>query len=287
MIKTYYLLTKPGIILGNAITVIAAFLLASKGHVHLWLLLSSLLGISFVMASSCVFNNYIDRDIDSKMQRTKNRALVKKLISGKNAIIYAIILGIIGFAILLVQTNLLTVLIGCIAVFVYVVLYGIWKRRSPLGTIIGSIAGATPPVAGYCAVTNRFDMGAILLGTILILWQMPHFYAIAIYRLKEYAAASIPVLPVKKGIFFTKIYMVCYIIAFCFAISLLTIYGFTGYGYLLVVGSVSLGWLGFAIWGFWTKNTVLWARKMFVFSLVVIFVLCLMIAMDALFRYYI
>ena len=96
----YYLLTKPGIILGNLITVAAGFLLASKGMIDFWLFFATLMGLALIMASACVFNNYIDRQIDKKMKRTKNRALVTGLISGRNAIVFAIFLGIIGNLIL-------------------------------------------------------------------------------------------------------------------------------------------------------------------------------------------
>src|SRR3981189_1142404 len=102
------------------------------------------------------------------MTRTKKRALVSGLISGRNALIYATILGLIGFSLLVFHTNLLTAFIGFIGFFVYIVLYGISKRRSIHGTIVGSIAGAVPPVVGYLAVTNNFDSGAFLLFLILV-----------------------------------------------------------------------------------------------------------------------
>lgn len=239
-----------------------------------------LFGISFVIASACVFNNYIDRDIDDKMERTKNRALVKHLISGRNALVYAIFLGLIGVLFLGLYTNLLTLFLALTGFFFYVVMYGIWKRRSIYGTLVGSISGAVPPVVGYCAVSNRFDLGAVILFLILVFWQMPHFYAIAIFRLKDYAAASIPVLPVKKGILVTKIHMLFYIVAFIFATGMLPFLGFTGYRYLVVVTLLGLGWIGMAIKGFRTGNNKVWARKMFVFSLVIIVLLCLMISVD-------
>lgn len=280
MIKKYYRLTKPGIIYGNAITTIAGFLMASKWHGNLGLLVAALAGISIVIASACVCNNYIDRDIDDKMERTKNRALVKKLIPVKNALIFASVLGLLGFLILIIYTNPLTTFLAFTGFFFYVVLYSIWKRRSLYGTVVGSVAGAVPPVVGYCAVTNRFDMGALLLFLLLVFWQMPHFYAIAIFRLKEYTAASIPVLPVIQGIRTTKIQMLLYILAFILTTVLLTIFGFTGYVYLAVMVLLGLGWLGLCIKGFNTNNNTRWARKMFIFSLVIIILFSLMIAID-------
>ena len=175
MFKLYYQLTKPGIVYGNAIAAVSGFFLAAKGHINLQLFIGMLTGVCFVIASSGVFNNYIDRGIDRKMERTKKRALAAGLISVKSALIYGLALGIAGFAILSFFTNLLTVALGLIGVFFYLVMYGIWKRKSIHGTIIGSISGSIPLVAGYCTVTNRFDIGAGILFLILAIWQMPHF----------------------------------------------------------------------------------------------------------------
>lgn len=280
MIKTYYLLTKPGIILGNLITTAAGFALMSKGHLDFWLFLTTLLGLSCVIASACVFNNYIDRNADKKMERTKNRALVQGLISGRSAIVFAILLGLCGLLVLALYTNLLTVFIVLAAFFVYVVLYSLLKYRTIYGTIIGSISGAVPPVVGYCAVSNRFDAGAIILFMIIALWQMPHFFAIAMYRFDDYVLASIPVLPIKKGINTTKIHMVLYIIAFTIAALMLTVFGYTGYTYLAVATLLGFAWLWLCIKGFNIDNNKLWARKMFLLSLVIITTLCAVMSVD-------
>ncbi|MDE2589744.1 MAG: heme o synthase, partial [Patescibacteria group bacterium] len=198
-IKTYYLLTKPGIIYGNTITTVAGFLLASQGKIYFGLFMATLFGVSFVIASACVINNYLDRKIDKKMARTQKRALVTHAISPSHALVFATILGILGFLDLVVFTNGITFMIGLIGYIDYIVLYGLSKRKSIYGTLVGSISGATPIAAGYTAVTNRFDIAALLLFLIMVFWQMPHFYAIAIYRLKDYVAAGIPVLPAKKS----------------------------------------------------------------------------------------
>lgn len=280
MIKTYYLLTKPGIIMGNAITAVAGFLLASKGHVDLLLLLKIVVGLSLVIASACVFNNYIDRDLDEKMARTKERALVTGVISGQRACLFAACLGCMGFLVLAVCTNLLAVIVAFIAFFIYVVLYGFWKRRMTIATLVGSVAGAFPPVIGYVAVSNHIDVGAWLLFSILVLWQMPHFFAIAMYRLEDYKAASVAVLPVVKGAYATKVQMLLYIVAFLVATSMLTFCGYTGYSYLVTMQLLGVIWLNMSYQGFKAKNDTLWARRMFLFSLVVIVVLSLMISID-------
>jgi len=281
LFKKYYTLTKPGIIYGNALTTAAGFLFAARGHASPVLFLATLLGISLVIASACVFNNYIDRDIDHKMARTKNRALVSGDISVRNALTYGVILGLAGFAVLTFHTNLATALLAFIGFFFYVVMYSIWKRRSVHGTLVGTISGAMPIAVGYVAVTGRFDTGAFILFMIMVVWQMPHFYAIAIYRLEDYRHAGIPVLPVKKGIPATKSQMLSYILAFLAAASALTIYGYAGYTYFVVMLVVSLMWLRKAIAGFKKHNDdARWARGLFGFSLVVLMTLSVMLSLN-------
>ncbi|QBH95321.1 protoheme IX farnesyltransferase [Limnobaculum zhutongyuii] len=281
MIKKYLLVTKPGIIFGNMISVIGGFLLASQGSVDFSLLFATIIGVSLVVASGCVFNNYIDRDIDCLMERTKNRVLVQGLISPAITILYACMLGIAGFALLYVYTNLLAVEFALLGFVVYVGLYSLYlKRKSVYGTLVGSLSGAAPPVIGYCAVSNQFDTGALILLVIFSLWQMPHSYAIAIFRYKDYLAASIPVLPVKRGISVTKNHITLYIIGFIVATLMLTISGYAGYSYLFVAAVVGFGWLIMALTGYKTTDNKIWARKLFIFSIVAITTLSIMMSVD-------
>lgn len=281
LIKTYISLTKPGIIRGNAITALAGFLLASKGHVDGWLLLATLCGLALIIASACVFNNYIDRGIDSKMARTKKRALVSGAVSGRGALIFASVLGLSGLGLLSVYTNVLTVAAALTGFITYVFLYAYFKRHTPFGTIVGSVSGAVPPVVGYCAVTGRFDLAALLLFVILIIWQMPHFYAIALYRFDDYASAELPVLPVARGVNAAKRSMVRYIIAFIVVAPLLTVLGFTGYMYAAVAILLGLGWLWKCLNGYNTTDPKLWGRRTFLFSLIVISIWSLTISLDS------
>ncbi len=282
MFKTYYRLTKPGIIYGNLITATAGFLLASKLKINAGLLVATLIGIALVIASACVFNNYIDRGIDQKMARTKNRALVTGKISASTALLFGTILKLLGFLILLIGTNVLTALLGLVGFITYVAIYGFTKRRGPLGTIIGSIAGAMPPAAGYVAVTNHFDGGALILFLILVFWQMPHFYAIAMYRQDDYAAAGIPVLPVVKGSRTTKIQILIYIVAFILATFSLTALHYSGYIYMVVMLILGLIWLGKGIKGFNTIDDKQWGRQMFLFSLKVLMTFSIMVSFGQL-----
>ncbi len=282
MVKTYYMLTKPGIILGNVITTAGGFALASKGHFDVGLFLLTMLGLSFVIASAGVFNNYIDRAMDAKMERTKNRAFPLGLVSVPTALIYGTILGILGISLLYLFTNPLTVLVTFTGFFVYLVLYAFLKYRSFYGTIVGSIAGGVPPLVGYCAVSNRLDEGALLIFMILVLWQMPHFFAIAIYRYDDYAAVKIPVLPVEKGVYVTKWHMVFYIVAFFFKTLLLTFIGFKGYMLAMVAVFMGLTWLGLCIQGFNIESSQdqKWGKLMFRYSLAVIMGIFLIIPFD-------
>ncbi|MBF4186136.1 protoheme IX farnesyltransferase [Serratia ureilytica] len=281
MIKQYLQVTKPGIIFGNLISVVGGFLLASKGSINYPLFLATLVGVSLVVASGCVFNNYIDRDIDKKMERTKNRVLVKGLIAPSVTLVYATALGIVGFALLYIAANPLAMWLAVMGFVVYVGVYSLYmKRHSVYGTLIGSLSGAAPPVIGYCAVTNEFDAGALILLAIFSLWQMPHSYAIAIFRFKDYQAANIPVLPVVKGISVAKNHITVYILAFMIATLMLTLVGYAGYKYLIVAAAVSVWWLGMALRGYKTENDSVWARKLFVFSIVAITSLSVMMSID-------
>jgi protoheme IX farnesyltransferase len=270
----YVSIVKPGIIFGNIVTVSGGFFLASHQHFNFWLFLITLIGMSLVIASGCVFNNYIDRDIDSLMERTKNRVMVKGLISGKIAILYAIMLGIAGFLVLYFGTNLLTTLIAATGLFVYVIAYTLLtKRHSNLGTYIGSISGAVPPVVGYCAVTNHFDTAAIILFLILFFWQMPHFYAITIFRLKDFSAACIPVLPIQKSISHTKMMMMFYVVVFSITAIMPSLFGYVGWIYFFVALGLGLYWFYLGLKGFKSVDDQKWSRKMFGFSILAITIL--------------
>ena len=280
-VKDYYSLTKPGVLYGNALTVAAGYFLAAQGTFDVGLFLAVFIGSSLIIASACVLNNVLDQDIDRIMDRTKKRALVAGKIKGLHATIFSIALGVIGLIILQLYTNFLVVLLGIIGFITYVWLYGaLSKRRSIHGTLVGSISGAIPIVAGYCAVTGTLDIGAILVFVILFTWQFPEFYSIAIYRSREYRAANIPVLPVVKGNHRTKIEILFYTVAFVVSSLLLTTFGYTGYIYFAVMTLVGVYWTWLAVRGFSAINDDAWARRMFGFSMISVLVLCVMLAIG-------
>ena len=280
----YYQLVKPGIVYSNAIATMAGFFLAyaQLGRFDIGIFLGVVIGTSFIIASACVLNNYIDRHIDKRMKRTSKRATAAGKISRTNVLAYTVTLGLIGLTILGLLTNILTMALGVLAYISYIVLYGIGKRKTVHGTLVGAISGGLPPVAGYAALTNQLDMAAILLFFVLVAWQMPHFYAIAMRRKDEYAAASIPVLPVVKGLYATKVQIVFYVVLFIAVNILFTAFGYTGYVYLVVMTIVGLIWLYKGLKGFKTEADEKWALKMFLFSLAVLLILCVMLAVGGL-----
>lgn len=270
--KDYYYLTKPGIIYGNAITAIAGFFLASKSSFGFWNFLSMLAGLSLIIASGCAINNAVDGDIDAKMERTNKRAVVTGLISKRNAIIFGTILGVLGSIILYFFSSFLALVVALIGWVFYVCFYTPLKRASVFGTLIGAVSGAVPPVVGYVAVTNSMDLAAWLLFFILVFWQMPHFYAIGIFRLKDYKNARLPVLPVVSGLYITKVHMLIYTLLFLAASLSLSYFKITGITFSVVLGLVSLRWLWLCVLGFKAKDEILWGRQVFKFSLIVLLV---------------
>lgn len=281
--KEYYSLTKPGVLYGNAITAVAGYLLASRWHIVWPAFMALTVGSTFVIASACVLNNFLDQDIDSKMARTKTRAIVAGKVKGSHAVILSIVLGVLGLAILTLWTNSLVVIAGIVGFVDYVVLYGMLSKRLSIhGTLVGSVSGAVPVLAGYLAASNRVDVGALLVFAALFLWQMPEFYSIAIYRRKEYKAAGVPVISVIKGNEATRTQIFFYTLAFVLATLGLTVYGYTGVTYFVVMLLLGGYWLWIGAKGFVAKDLDKWARRMFKFSLIVLLAYSSMIAVGPL-----
>ena len=283
MINEYYQLTKPGIIYGNAFTFLAGFFLASHGNIDVRLLVATLIGLSFIVASGCVINNYVDRDIDALMERTSARALVTGRVSLVCARVFALGLFLLGLVVLIIFANRLAVSASLIGFLVYVVVYTLWlKRRSVHSTLIGGIAGAMPPVVGYLAVSGRFDVGAFLLVCALTIWQMPHFFGIALYRVRDYTNAHIPVMPVVRGAQRTVQEMFAYVLLFTLVALFFYIFGYVGRLFVISVGTVCAVWIWHAWQGFSVKKGGVssWGRRMFLFSLLTLMVFCFSIFFE-------
>ena len=158
--KAYYELIKPGVTYGNLLTTVAGFLLASRGDINLTLFVAITLGMGLVIGSACAFNNYFDQDIDRIMTRTQKRSIVAGLVPAKNALIFAGIIGFIGFTLLALFTNLLTVVIAFLGFIIYIVLYGMLSKRMSIhGTLVGSVSGAMPILSWVYGRNDNIDAG--------------------------------------------------------------------------------------------------------------------------------
>lgn len=233
------------------------------------LFLEFVAGIGLVIASAGVFNNFLDRKIDRKMTRTKGRALAAHKISPPTALSYGTALGVLGLAILWVGVNVLTAVLCGLALVLYVVVYGWAKRHTVYSTLIGSIPGAIPPLAGYCAVVNHLDKTGAALFLILAFWQIPHFYAISMYRWRDYKNAGLPVISVKQGLRAARVQTTFFIFGFALVSLLLSLWGPTGWVYLIGIIGLSGWWVWKAVFSYKGLADELWGKKMFLTSLVV------------------
>ncbi|THF82625.1 heme o synthase [Cohnella fermenti] len=281
MFRDLVALTKPGIIRLNLFAAFGGFWVASRWEIDWWLLVWMLIGSTLTMASACVFNNYLDREMDTKMDRTRNRALPTGRLRPSLVLGYAIALGIAGLAVLFLRVNVLCGWLGLLGMFVYVVVYTMWlKRSSTWSTSIGGVSGAMPPVIGYCAVRGEVDVGAWLLFALLFLWQPPHFWSLAIRRVEEYRAAGFPVLPVVKGVLRTKVQMIPYIALLLVASILLYAYDYVGIVFLILSVIILACWLVHALSGFRTRDTTKWAKTDFLFSVNYLLVMFIAMILD-------
>ncbi|WP_419159861.1 heme o synthase [Rossellomorea sp. BNER] len=267
--KDFLALIKIGIVNSNLITTFTGMWLAfyfTNTHFlnSLDTMFLTLVGSSLIIAGSCSINNYIDRDIDPLMERTKDRPTVTGKINGAKAISIGIAMISIG-TIFLFMTTVTAGVIGIIGVFSYVVLYSMWsKRKLVSNTIIGSISGAVPPLIGWAAVDANLSLMAWILLLMMFIWQPPHFYALAMKRCEEYRAANIPMLPVVKGFATTKLHIVLWVAALLplpfFLLEL-------GIPFFILATAFNIGWLVLGLMGYKMKDDLKWAKLMFVYSL--------------------
>ncbi|WP_047982252.1 heme o synthase [Ornithinibacillus contaminans] len=261
---------KAGIIRSNLIPMIAGLTLALYTYQMEFTdkipeIIFAIIGTALIIGAAGAFNNLYDRDIDAVMERTKVRPTVTGTISFKTTLWLAIGMAVVGIVIL-AQTTLLAASLGFLGLFLYMVPYTMWsKRRTVYNTEIGSLSGATPPLIGWAAIYPDITHPAILgLFVIMILWQMPHFYAIAIRRNDDYKAANVPMLPVVKGIKRTYIQTNIYLVILIVVSSLL---GTLSLGLMLVALLLGIGWLTLSVLGFKQKDSTKWAKILFIYSL--------------------
>lgn len=267
----YVAALKPERTFFNVLMTLAGFLFVSLPRLDWSLLAYTLLGTTLIVMSACAANNYTDRALDAQMPRTQKRGTVTGEVSACVLVGTAAVFGIVGLAILAVHVNLLTALLGVIGYVDYVVLYGWSKRTTPWSTLIGTVSGAVPLMAGYTAVTGHLDTVAWLLGLVMVCWQMPHFYAIGIFRLKDYQAGKVPIWPVRYGVRNTQVWVLGYVWLYAAALFLLCFQG--NHWPLAVVGLYGLYWCFVGLHGRGHIEPTAWARRMFGISLSTLLVL--------------
>jgi len=269
-INEWYRLTKPGIIYGNLISCAAGYTIVAGRNFILTRFLLILLSTSLIIASACVLNNILDRDIDLIMPRTKNRSIAINSIEIKDATTFAVILGTIGFSIIATNFSITTIVIGVIGFIDYVIFYSYFKRRSVHSTLVGTISGSAAIVAGYTAYTNHFDLFAGLLFLSMTAWQMPHFYAIAIYRRSEYLKAKLPLLSVIKGNKRTIFESIIYTDIYSLSIFGLYYFGYINFLFFIPMSLISFAWIFYTVNGLSFEDKNYWARRNFKYSLYVL-----------------
>jgi protoheme IX farnesyltransferase len=210
--RKYLILCKPKVVALIIFTALVGMLLADTGFPSFQVLFYGLAGIGLAAASGAAINHWVDRRIDQMMSRTFNRPLPRGEISSRRALIFALTLGAIGLAMLVIKINILTAALTALSLIGYAVIYTMYlKHATPYNIVLGGAAGAAPPLLGWVAVTGYINTEALLLFLIIFIWTPPHFWALAIKRRKDYAKAGVPMLPVTHGIEYTKIQIVLYV----------------------------------------------------------------------------
>ena len=228
----------------------------------------AVLGTTLTVWAANTMNNYLERESDLFMERTKNRPLPNKRMSPNLALAFGLILTGISLPMLVELTNPLTGFLAGVALISYVLVYTPLKRTSSANTLVGAIPGALPPLIGWTSATNSIDIGGLLLFSVMMIWQIPHFLAIAIYRREEYAMAGLVMPPEVKGLEFTRAQMLFYTFILLPIPLLLFIAKTTGWTTLLLGSGLSVYWFSQAIDGYRNKREDKWARKFFGTSLV-------------------
>jgi protoheme IX farnesyltransferase len=253
--RDYKELTKPNVVLLMILTSVIGMFMAVPGMVPLHILILGNLGIALCAGAAAAVNHLVDQQVDQKMARTHNRPIAQGRVSNLQAALFALVLGGLGMAVLILWINPLTAWLTLASLVGYAFIYTMFlKRATPQNIVIGGLAGAAPPLLGWTAVTGSIDGHALLLVLIIFAWTPPHFWALAIHRREEYAAAAIPMLPVTHGVAFTKLHILLYTILM-FLITLLP-YATRMSGPLYLLGAVVLGG-GFLYWAvvlMWGKN---------------------------------
>ncbi|MGK7897240.1 MAG: heme o synthase [Xenococcus sp. (in: cyanobacteria)] len=283
-IQTYYQLTKPRIIPLLLITTAASMALASAGRIQPLLLLITLIGGTLAAASAQVLNCIYDRDIDYTMVRTRKRPLPSGKVQPRNALIFAIILGVMAFSVLAIWVNLLAACLAMSGIVFYMLIYTHWlKRHTTQNIVIGGAAGAIPPLVGWAAVTGDLSLAPWIIFTLIFLWTPPHFWSLALMIKDDYAQVGVPMLPVVEGEESTANQIWIYsLLTVPFSLLLVFPLGISG----LFYGAIAV-YLGYNLlrksWQLKQEPTdKQLARSLFKFSILYMMLLCAAMVVDSL-----
>lgn len=284
--RDFLALTKPGIVRMCLVMTAGGLWLAPSDPSIGWQgWLAALVGSGLAVASANAFNMVWEREGDKQMARTRTRPVASGRISVASSSAFAGLLGVAAMVVLGFGTNILTAALAAFALLSYVLVYTPLKRVTPLALVIGAVPGAVPPLLGWTAVTDSLDLPGAVLFAILLVWQMPHFLAISVFRKADYAAAGIRCVPVVRGETVAKIQAIAWA-ALLIPISLaLTPLGVTGPIYLVAAVVLGLAFLVQAVRGLGSRepNTdIRWARQLFMLSLVYLPALTLALVVDLL-----
>jgi len=278
--RGYLELTKPGVQALLFVSCASGMLIGSDFNPPITAFFFGLIGISFLAASSAVVNHFFDKTIDSKMNRTANRPLVKGNISDNAAILFSILLYCSGSWMLLIFTNFLTWLLTTLTFIFYGFIYTKYlKFMTSQNIVIGGLAGAMPPLLGWSAITNSIEPDALLLVLIIMVWTPPHFWALAVHRVEDYKDAAVPMLPVQKGVDFTKQHILLYTLLLLASTMLPYAVGMFGEIYLL--SAMLLGFIFlFYSYRLYKDDTNSLAMPTFAYSIIYLAVLFAAMLLD-------
>jgi len=278
--KNYYTLCKPNVVAEMLFTAVVGMLLAVPGMPPVEPFIYGTLGIALAASSAAAMNHFIDRKADALMRRTEKRPLPTGELSTSNVITFSIVLGVSSMLILVLLVNTLTAILTFASLFGYAIIYTLYlKRATPQNIVIGGIFGATPPLLGWCAMTNEIHPYALLLTLIIFVWTPPHFWALAIARREEYAKVNIPMLPVTHGPEFTRLQILLYTILLMCVTLLPYLTGMSGLIYLVSAMLLGLGFIYYAVLMMRKKDNKT-AMKTFVYSIIYITLLFAALLID-------
>lgn len=272
-------LTKPGVTRMCVLTTVGGLLLA-PGHIGWVSGTAAVLGSALAVAGANAANMWWERDLDAKMSRTRRRPLPAGRMLPAVALRFSILLSLAAVAVLAAFTNTLAAALAAAAILSYVFVYTPLKVRTPAALVIGAVPGAVPPLLGWVAVTGELDPGGLVLFGILLVWQIPHFIAIALYRKTEYARAGIRVVPLVRGDAIAKIQAVAWAGALVPLSLMLTVLGIAGSFYLVVAMLLGMAFLAWAFTGLDDAAGARWARGYFLASLAYLPALIAALAID-------